>query len=72
MLPDSWDTFRTTIRTNAAADGLSSVTVEASLLTEEVNRKNNEALKTGSALVVHGRSIDMNKGKERNQSWSKS
>ena len=27
-LPDSWDTFCTTIRMNATADGLSSVTVE--------------------------------------------
>ena len=71
-LPDSWDTFRTTVSTNAVADGLSSVTVEASLLTEEVNRKNNEASKSGSALVVRGRSVDKNKGKERNQSRSKS
>ena len=51
-LPDSWDTFRTTISTNAAADALSSVTVEAILLTKEVNRKNNENSKNGSALVV--------------------
>ena len=65
-LPDNWDTFCTTISTNAAADGLSSVTVEASLLTEEVNWKNNEASKSGSALVVCGRSVDRNKGKERN------
>ena len=36
-LPDSWDTFCTTVSTNKAADGLFSVTVEASLLTKEVN-----------------------------------
>ena len=36
-LPDSWDTFRTTISTNAIANCLSLVTVEGSLLTEEVN-----------------------------------
>ena len=65
-LPNSWDTFCTIVSTNAAADGLSSVTMEASLLIEEVNWKNNEALKSGSALVVHGQSIDRNKGKERN------
>ena len=51
-LPDNWDTFRSTVSMNAAADGLSSVTVEASLLTEEVNRNNNETSKNGSALVV--------------------
>ena len=36
-LSDRWDTFCTTVNTNIVADGLSSVTVEASLLTEEVN-----------------------------------
>ena len=51
-LPDSWDTFRTTVSTNTAADGLSYVTVEASLVIEEVNRVNNETSKNGSALVV--------------------
>ena len=35
-LPDSWDTFCTTISTNASANGFSSVTVESSLLREEV------------------------------------
>ena len=46
-LPDSWNTFCTTVSSNAAADGLSSVTVEASLLIEEVNRKKNETSKNG-------------------------
>ena len=71
-LPDSWDTFRATISMNAAADGLSSITVESSLLTKEMNQKNAKTLKNGSALVVHGRSIERGKGKDRNQSWSKS
>ena len=51
-LPDSWDTFFTIVSTNVAADGLSFVILEASLLTKEVNWKNNETSKNGSALVV--------------------
>ena len=46
-LRDSWDTFCTTISTNATADGLSSFIVEGSLLTKEVNWKNNETPKEG-------------------------
>ena len=53
-LPDIWDTFCTTVSTNVDADGLSSVTIEASLLFKEVNRKNNETSKNDSALVVRG------------------
>ena len=71
-LPDNWDTFHTTVSTNAIADGLSSVTVEASLLIKEVNWKNNETSKNGSALVVRGKFVDKNKGKDRNQSRNKS
>ena len=48
------------------------LSVEASLFTKEVNRKNNETLKNGSALVVRGKFVDRNKGKDRNQSRSKS
>ena len=40
--------------TNTAADGVSPVTVEPSLLTKEVNQKNNETSKNGSALVLYG------------------
>ena len=64
-LPDSWDTFCTNINTNATSDGLSSVTIERSLLIEEVNRKNVETLKNGS-LLVRGRSTKRGKGKESN------
>ncbi|MCO5598466.1 hypothetical protein L7F22_052562 [Adiantum nelumboides] len=39
-LPDSWDTFRTTVSNSAAPDGLKCVDVKSSLLMEEVNRKN--------------------------------
>ena len=70
-LLDSWDTFCTTVSTKTATDGLSCIVVEASLLAKEVNWKNNETLKNGSALVVRGRSVERGKGKDRNQSWSK-
>ena len=69
---DNWDTFCTTISTNAIADGLSSVTMESSLLTKEVNWKNVKTLKNGNALVVHGRSVERGKGKDKNQSQNKS
>ena len=71
-LPDNWDTFCTNIRTNPTADGLSLVIVKSSLLTEEVNRKNVEISKNGSALMVCGRSTKRGKGRERNKSQSKS
>ena len=58
--------------TNATANGLSSVTAESSLLTEEVNWKNVETSKNGSALVARGKSIERGKGKDKNQSRSKS
>ena len=71
-LIDSQDTFCTIVSTNATADGLSSVTVESSLLTKEVQRKNVETSRNGSALVVRGRSIERGKGKDTNQSQIKS
>ena len=71
-LLDRWDTFCTTISTNATADGLSLVIVESSLLTEKVNIKNVETSKNASALMVRGRSTKRGKGKERNKSLSKS
>ena len=67
-LPDNWDTFCTTISTNATTNGLSSVTVESSLLIEEVNRKNVDTSRNGGALMVRGRSTKRGKGKERNKS----
>ena len=53
--------------------GLSFVTVESSLFTKEVHWKNVETSRNGSALVVRGRLIaKRGKGKDRNQSLSKS
>ena len=59
-LPDSWETFRTTINTSQAVGGVTS-----SLLTKEINRKNNDSARGGggSALMVRGR----DKGKEKVQ-----
>ena len=71
-LPDSQDTFCTIVSTNATIDGLSSMKVDSSLLTKEVQRKNVETSRNGSALVVCGRSNERGKGKERNKSQSKS
>ena len=42
-----------------------------SLLTEEINRINNEGSKAGNALTVRGRSNDKGKEKERSRSKSK-
>ena len=42
--------------------------MESSLLTEEVNWKNVETSKSGSALVVHGRLVERSKGNDKNQS----
>ncbi|MCO5572351.1 hypothetical protein L7F22_026104 [Adiantum nelumboides] len=55
-LPDSWDTFRTTVSNSAAPDGLKCADVESSLLIEEVNRKNVEDTKSSNAMHVRGRS----------------
>ncbi|MCO5584708.1 hypothetical protein L7F22_038640 [Adiantum nelumboides] len=44
-LPDSWDTFRTTVSNLAALDGLKCADVESSLLMEEVHCKNVEDTK---------------------------
>ena len=70
-LPDSWDTFRTTISNSAPAGGLTERNVTGSLLTEEINRLNNEGSKAGNALTVRGRSSDKGKEKERSRSKSK-
>ncbi|MCO5574304.1 hypothetical protein L7F22_028087 [Adiantum nelumboides] len=55
-LPDSWDTFCTTVCNSAAPDGLKCADVESSLLMEEVNCKNVEHTKSSSAMHVRGRS----------------
>ena len=71
-LPDSWDTFRTTLNNSVSAEGLRSANVEGNLLIEEVNRKNNDKGK-GSALVVHeGRSKKREKKGKKDKSQSKS
>ena len=54
-LPDSWDTFRTALSNFVLLEGLSSANVEGSLLTKEINRKNNDKIKGNSALVMRGR-----------------
>ncbi|MCO5568295.1 hypothetical protein L7F22_021994 [Adiantum nelumboides] len=55
-LPDSWDTFHTTVSNSAAPDGLKCADVESSLLMEEVNRKNVEDTKSSNAMHVRGKS----------------
>ncbi|MCO5612794.1 hypothetical protein L7F22_067064 [Adiantum nelumboides] len=55
-LPDSWDTFCTTVSNSAALDGLKCADVESSLLMEEVNCKNVEDTKSSNAMNVRGRS----------------
>ena len=70
-LPESWDIFCTAISNSAPAGGLTATNVESSLLTEEVNRKNLNNTRGGSALVVRGRS-DKKKGPNKNKSKSKS
>ena len=74
-LPESWDTFRTAMSNNAPAfTGLSYIDVESSLLTEEMNRRNNQSGKASSALNARGRSQSRgrgNNGKSRSKSHSK-
>ncbi|MCO5570030.1 hypothetical protein L7F22_023744 [Adiantum nelumboides] len=49
-LPDSWDTFCTTVSNFATPDGLKCADVESNLLMEEVNRKNVEDAKSFNAM----------------------
>ncbi|MCO5585550.1 hypothetical protein L7F22_039483 [Adiantum nelumboides] len=60
-LPESWDTFRTAISNSVPADELTSTNVEFSLLTEEINRKNNAGSKSFSEMVVRGRTMEKHK-----------
>ncbi|MCO5562560.1 hypothetical protein L7F22_016188 [Adiantum nelumboides] len=69
-LPESWDTFRTAISNSVLADELTSTNVEFSLLTEEINRKNNAGSKSSSAMVVREKTMEkhkFNKGKSRSK-----
>ncbi|MCO5569108.1 hypothetical protein L7F22_022815 [Adiantum nelumboides] len=71
-LPDSWDTFRTTVSNSAAPDGLKCTDVESSLLMEEVNRKNVEDTKSSNAMHVRGRSNSRGNYERRDKSKSRS
>ena len=71
-LPNNWDTFRTALSNFVSPKGLSSANVEGSLLTEEINRKNNDKSKGNSALVVRERNPNKEKKGKCNQSRSKS
>ncbi|MCO5608014.1 hypothetical protein L7F22_062217 [Adiantum nelumboides] len=69
-LPESWDTFRTAISNSVPADELTSTNVKSSLLTEEINQKNNAGSKSSSAMVVRGRTMEkhkFNRGKSRSK-----
>lgn len=70
-LPESWDTFRTAISNSAPAGGLTVTNVEGSLLTEEVNRKNLDSTRSSNALVVRGRSNELQKPNDRGRSKSR-
>ena len=71
-LPESWDTFRTTISNYAPASGLTFANVESSFLTEEVNRKNMDSTHGGNALYVRGRSKERSKSDDKGKGHSKS
>ena len=71
-LPESCDTFRIALSNSVSAAGLTTANVEGSLLTEEINCKNNDKGKSNSALVVRGRNSNREKKGKRWQSCSKS
>ena len=50
-LPESWDTFRTAISNSVPAGELTNSNVESSLLTEEVNQKNNAGSSKSSSAM---------------------
>ena len=68
-LPDSWDTFRTTINNSTPIGGLIIRNMTGSLLTEEVNRKNNKS--SCNTLIVKGRSTKRGKKEDKSRSKSK-
>ncbi|MCO5566964.1 hypothetical protein L7F22_020647 [Adiantum nelumboides] len=70
-LPDSWDTFRTTVSNSAAPDGLKCADVENSLLMEEVKCKNVEDTKSSTnAMHVRGRPRSRGNFERRDKSKS--
>ncbi|MCO5551730.1 hypothetical protein L7F22_005234 [Adiantum nelumboides] len=54
-LPDSWDTFCTTINNSTPKNGLKCANVESSLLMEELNCKNVDDSRSFNAMHVRGR-----------------
>ncbi|MCO5585640.1 hypothetical protein L7F22_039575 [Adiantum nelumboides] len=70
-LPNSWDTFRTTVSNSTAPDGLKCADIESSLLMEEVNCKNVEDTKSSSAMHVRGRSRSRGNFERRDKSKSR-
>ena len=68
-LPDSWDTFRTSLSNSSAM--LTYPDIEGALLQEEMNRKNNTVSKSG-ALNTRGRSQQRGRSKERKGNKSRS
>ena len=64
--------IRTALCSSVSAKGLPTPNVEGNLLTEEVNRNNNDKGKSNSALIVKGRSNNREKKGKRWQSRSKS
>ena len=71
-LVEGWETFCIALSNFAYVVGLTSVNVEGSLLTEEVNRKNSEPTKGSTTLVVRGRSNAKGKSGERSKTRNKS
>ncbi|MCO5568804.1 hypothetical protein L7F22_022504 [Adiantum nelumboides] len=69
---DSWDIFCTMLSDSVASEGLTSANVEGSLLTKEVNRKNNDKDKSNSALVVRGKQQSKEKKGKKVHNRSKS
>lgn len=71
-LLEKWDTFKTALSNSVSTKCLTTANVEGTLLTKEVNRKNNDKGKSNSALFVKGQSINREKKGKRWQSHSKS
>ena len=71
-LPNSWDTFRTTINNSVLPTrGLSEVNVIGILIIEEINCKNNEGSCNGTILTIKGRLVEKGKAQERSRYKSK-
>ncbi|MCO5597863.1 hypothetical protein L7F22_051948 [Adiantum nelumboides] len=79
-LPNSWNSFYTTINNLALENGLKCADVESSLLMEELNHKNEDDSRSSNAMHVRGRqqsrgnhgSSDRKESKSRERSKSRS